>query len=172
MTKDEIKKLYKHATGKIDKTRPGNLPLNYIGGIIDAVKLLPKNHPNRKYIIKMAMDNNLDDMLKENKHNKKKLNKNDGKLGEEAQYYDFLLNEEKKITKGEESFRKRKQQKGKARKRVGMVKVAPTKLNLSCSKSKEAENKILDNMRSIGGKTNKTRRRVVENINGLRYNKK
>jgi len=130
--------------------------------LVSAAKLLPQNHPNRRYIIKLYMNKYLDMMIMQNKNIKRALDNGEldaEELLKEMDTYNELNEREDYITAGEESFRRRKKIQGKTVYKVDTIKL------------KNTEKKLVNNINSIGSKTNKTRNKLVNNINNLKYNK-
>ena len=117
-----------------------------------ASKQLKPNNPNRKYVISYALDKNLVKRLENDAKLKRLLDKHDLKS---AEIREMLLDDEMYgitedyIVSGEETFRK-------SRKKIQ-------------AKSRKREQKIVTGLNSIGKTANTSSKKIVNNINNLKY---
>jgi len=117
-----------------------------------AGKQLKPTHPNRKYVISYALDKNLVKRLENDAKLKRLLDKHDLKS---AEIREMLLDDEMYgitedyIVSGEETFRK-------SRRKIQ-------------AKSRKREQKIVTGLNSIGKTANDSSRKIVNNINNLKY---
>jgi len=156
MTGDELRTIYFR----------NNKEYQLLAGV---AKLLPQNHPNRKYIIKLYMDKYLDNMISQNKNIKDALDKGDlnaEELFKEMETYEELSKRSDYVTAGEESYRKRGKRISKSKTKPKLMIAKP-----AYNKSKITEKKLVSNINAIGNGTNKTRKKIVSKINGLKYKK-
>ena len=117
-----------------------------------AGKQLKPTHPNRKYVISYALDKNLVKRLENDAKLKRLLDKHDLKS---AEIREMLLADEMDgitedyIVSGEEAFRK-------SRRKIQ-------------AKSRKREQKIVTGLNSIGKTANTSSKKIVNNINNLKY---
>ncbi len=123
--------------------------------LLKVAKSLPHNNRNRRQIVKLFMEDWHDNMLMIDKRLKKLFDEqydlDSEEVEKELKKYDVYKSREDVATQGETSYRKRSE---------------TLKLQIN---SEMTGRKIVNNLNLVGQKTNNVRKKVVNNINSLRY---